>query len=215
MKVVGYFKAYACCLPPVLYYVLMRFRGNIRSDRRQGPEVAQLEDCQEVQRYKNLQSQRLARQVDWILDHMLDQTTGFHGIIRIDAKIDEFNFSRMRSPGRHKSGFIREARFIDGNVWLQATTANALSNSLHNLLLYKGERPHEYSLTPINQDCQAVGHSVEAIGSAAIADKAPNILLDLGKIQSVFEIERDQGWPHALAATDLNRAKIPVATSQQ
>ncbi len=193
----------------------MRFRGNIWSGRQQGSEVAQLEDYQEVQRYKNLQSRRLARQVDWILDHMLDQTTGFHGIIRIDAKIDEFNFSRMRSPGRHKSGFIREARFIDGNVWLQATTANALSNSLHNLLLYKGERPHEYSLTPINQDCQTVGHSVEAIGSATIADKAPKILHDLGKIQSVFEIERDQRWPHVLAATDLNRAKIPVVASQQ
>lgn len=160
-----------------------------------------------------MQQQKVASQVGRIFDHLLDQSTDYHGMTRTDGRMDDFDFRRMRHPERHKPGYIREVRLEDG-VMLQTTTANALTDSLHNLFIYRGRRPNEYWRRSINEDCQAVGSTVNAIDDEQIA-AVPGIVHDLGKIISTFEIERANKWPNMIGAEVLARIRIPEPGNEE
>jgi len=188
------------------YYATMKFRANgWRSHEEREPQLAALEQRRDVQQYMQRQQGRLSHQVKWMLDHLMNQAVNSPALTRTDGRLDDFDLQRIAQPYRHKPGYMREARFHDG-IWVQATTANALYDSVHNLFLYKGGRPHEYIQTAINEDSQVVGRDANTSGADEIAT-VPGIVHDLGKIQAVFEIEHAVKWPQALTPDELERVR--------
>lgn len=184
----------------------MIFRRHVEQSRAQRPlRESDLEEYVEVQRYKELQQQKVGRYVGRIFDHLLDRATSYGGLTRIDGTMDEFDFNRLRYPRRHQPGYMREVRFEDG-VMLQTTTANALSDAVHNLFIYKGRRPNEYWQRPVNVDSQAYAGNKFATGDDKIA-AIPGIMYDLGKIETTFDIERENRWPHAMTVADLEKLR--------
>lgn len=151
------------------------------------------------------QEEKLAHLIGGVFDRMLDMAIDRRGLPRVNGDSDDFDLSTVLVPRRHRAGNIREALFRNG-LWLRATTAGSLTDSLHSLLLYTNGRPHEYHVVGLNVDSEVDPAGIDKTGIEEIATVA-NISHDLGKIQSTFEIEGSNRWPKALTLSDLTYAR--------
>lgn len=156
---------------------------------------------QEIKTTESTQEEKLAHLIGAVFDRMLDVATDRRGLPRVNGDSDDFDLSTVLVPRRHRAGNIREALFRNG-LWLRATTAGPLTDSLHSLLLYTDGRPHRYHVVGLNVDSEVDPAGVDKTGIEEIATVA-NISHDLGKIQSTFEIEGSYGWKGALTQGDL------------
>ncbi len=166
---------------------------------------------QEIKIYEAAQEEKRAHLIGAVFDRILDLATDRRGLTRIDGNIDDFDFSTVLVPRRHMPGNIREGLFRNG-LWLRATTAGSLTDSLHSLLLYTDGRPHHYHVAGLNVDSEVDPASGGMVGIEEIATAA-NVLYDFGKIESTFEIERSNRWPRALTPRDLTVARASRDTS--
>lgn len=167
----------------------------------------------EIKMYEAVRCEKHAQQISLVFNKLLEMATNTRGLTPITGDVDDYDLSTVLQPGRFMQGYIRAALF-EKSLWLRATTAGPLTNSLHNLTLYTDGRPHHYQAAEFHDGAKHGVADIDMVGVDQIAT-VKHIEYHLGGIVAAFGTEQPRHKQRELSLGDLAVARTAREKQRQ